>query len=111
VPSPEILVVPGHLADTDRPILLAATKGWDGRAPRSFAGIMRQVKARLIEGRGAIQVVVVFCDSWDSGSFEEHHREELGAHARNGVGFVFALVGVPDRVLVPVPVAFDPAPR
>jgi hypothetical protein len=111
VPSAEIMVVPGHLADTGRPILLAATKGWNGRAPRSFASIMRQVKARLIEGRGAIQVVVVFCDSWDSTSFEEHHREELGAHARNGVRFVFVLVGVPDRVVVPVPVAFDEVPQ
>ena len=39
------------------------------------------------------------------------HREELRAHARNGVRFLFVLVGVPDRVLVPVPVEFDEAPR
>ncbi len=69
---------------------------------------MRQVKGRLTESRGGdVKVVVVFCDTWDSASFQEEHREELGAHARNGVRFLFMLVGVPDRVLVPVPVEFD----
>ncbi len=61
----------------------------------------------LTESRGDVKVVVVFCDTWDSASFQEEHREELGAHARNGVRFLFMLVGVPDRVLVPVPVEFD----
>ena len=72
---------------------------------------MRQVKARLIESRGTIQVVVVFYDCWDSASFVEEHREELRAHDQNGVRFLFVMVGVPNRVLVPVPVEFDPAPR
>jgi hypothetical protein len=47
--SEDVMVVPGHLADSSRPILLAATKGWSGEAPQSFAKVMRQVKARLIE--------------------------------------------------------------
>jgi hypothetical protein len=72
---------------------------------------MRQVKARLIEAQGAIKLVIVFCDCWDSAAFQAHHREELGAHARNGVRFLFVLVGVPDRVLVPLLIAFDQAPR
>jgi hypothetical protein len=55
-------------------------------------------------------LVYVFCDSWDSASFEEEHREELRAHDANGVRFLFVLVGVPDRVLVPVPIEFDRAP-
>jgi hypothetical protein len=105
------MVVPGRLADTSRPILLAATKGWSGKEPQSFAKVMRQVKARLIESRGTIQVVVVFCDCWDSASFEEEHREELRGHDQNGIRFLFVMVGVPNRVLVPVPVEFDPAPR
>ena len=69
-----------------------------------LAKVMRQVKTRLIESRGAIQVLVVFCDCWDSASFEEEHREELGAFERNGLRFLFLLVGVPNTVLIQVPV-------
>ncbi len=68
---------------------------------------MRQVKARLTEACGPIQVAVVFSDSWDSASFKEQHREELRALDKNGVRFVFFLVGVPDRNLIPVPVGLD----
>ena len=35
----------------------------------------------MIESNGTIKVVIVFCDSWDSTSFEEEHREEPGPHA------------------------------
>ena len=38
------------------------------------------------------------------------HREELEAHARQGVRFAFVMVGVPNRVLGPVPVDLDHAP-
>jgi hypothetical protein len=62
--SDDVMVVPGHLADSARPILLAVTKGWNGKEPHSFARVMRQVKARLIESRGTIQVVIVF---WGKG--------------------------------------------
>jgi hypothetical protein len=104
--SEDVMVVPGHLADTSRPIVLAVTKGGGGKEPQSFAKVMRQVKARLIESLGTIQVVIVFCDCWDSASFEEEHRDELRAHDQNGIRFVFVLVGVPDRMLVPIPVEF-----
>jgi hypothetical protein len=59
------MVVSVHLADASRPILLTATKGWSGKELESFAKVMRQVKARLIDSRGTIQVVIVFCDCWD----------------------------------------------
>jgi hypothetical protein len=111
LPSPEIMVIPGHLADTARPILLAVTTGWNGKDPRSFATVMRQVKTRLIEAQGTIKLVIVLCDSWNSAAFQADHHEELSAHARRGVWFLFLLVGVPDRVLGTVPVAFDQAPR
>jgi hypothetical protein len=104
--SQDVMVLPGYLEDAARPILLAATKGWSGNSPRSFTKIMRQIKARLIESRGATQTVV-FCDSWDSASFEEEHAEELRAFASTGVRFSFYLVGVPDRKLVPITVGFD----
>jgi len=109
--SDDVMVVPGHLADASRPILLAVTKGWSGKEPQSFAKVMRQVKARLIESNGTIKVVIVFCDCWDSASFQEEHREELRAHDKNGVRFMFVLVGVPDQILVPVPVEFERSPR
>jgi hypothetical protein len=111
VPSRENMVLPGHLDDTCRPILLAVTRGSNGKEPLSFEKVLRQVETRLIEARGSVWHVIVLCDSWDSASFEEVHSDELGAHARNGVRFQFVLVGVPDRVLVALPVAFDLAPR
>jgi hypothetical protein len=109
--SDDVMVVPGHLADSARPILLAVTKGWSGKEPHSFARVMRHVKARLIQSKGAVQVVIIFCDCWDSASFQEEHREELSAHDRNGVRFLFVLVGVPDNILVPVPVGLDASSR
>ena len=111
LPSQQIMVVPGHMADTFKPVLLAVTRGWNGKAPLSFEKVMRQVKTCLIEAKGSVRQVIVVCDSWDSASFEEVHRDELGAHSRNGVQFEFVLVGVPDRILVALPVAFDLAPR
>jgi hypothetical protein len=45
----------------------------------------RQVKARLTESNGSIKVVIVFCDCWDSASFEDEQREELREHAQNRV--------------------------
>src|SRR5262245_43226663 len=106
------MVVPGHLADTARPILLAVTKGWDAdRGPRAFARVLRQVKARLIEGHGTIQQVIGVGDGGASAAFRAEQGEELAAHERNGVRFLFLLVGGPERVLVAIPVAFDVAPR
>ena len=111
VGSEDVMVIPGHMDDASRPILLAVTKGWSGKEPQSFAKVMRQVKVRLIEASGAVQMVVVFCDCWDSASFEEEHREELSAFDKNGVRFAFVLVGFPDRNLSPVSVGFDQAAR
>ena len=58
--SEDVMVVRGHLADAPRPILLAATEGWAGKEPQSFAKVMRQVKTRLIEANGSIEVVGCF---------------------------------------------------
>ncbi len=109
--SEEAMVIPGHMDDESRPIPLAVTKGWSAKEPQSFPEIMRQVKVRLIEANGAIQVVVVLCDCWDSTSFEEEHREELSAFNKNGVRFAFVLVGSPNGNLSPVSVGFDQAGR
>jgi hypothetical protein len=38
--SEDVMLVPGHLAETSRPILLAALKGWSGKELQSFARIM-----------------------------------------------------------------------
>lgn len=109
--SEDVMVGPGHLADSTRPILLAVTKRWSGKGPHSFARVMRHFKARLIESRGTIQVVIVLSDCWDSASFQEEHRDELSAHDSNGVRFLFVLVGVPDSTLVPVPVRLGASSR
>jgi uncharacterized protein (DUF1501 family) len=109
--SDQVMVIPGYLDDASRPVLLALTKSWGGKEQQSFAKVMRQVKARLIEARGAIQVVVVFCDCWDSTSFEEEQREELSAFDQNGIRFLFLLVGAPDTVLTQVSIEFGQAVR
>jgi hypothetical protein len=109
--SDEVMVIPGHMDDESRPILLAFTRGWNGKDALSFNRVMRQIKGRLTAARGGIQHVVVFCDAWDTPAFEEEHREELEAHARQGVRFHFVMVGVPNRVIVPIPVGFDRTPR
>jgi hypothetical protein len=109
--SDEVMVIPGHRDDASRPILLAVTQGWNGKNPLSFTRVMRQVKARLTSGQGAVQYVVVFCDAWDTPAFEEEHREELEAHARQGVRFRFVMVGVPDRVISFLPIDLARAPR
>jgi hypothetical protein len=105
-----VMVVPGHQPDSSQPILLALTSGWNGKGALSFTKVLRQAKTRLVEARGAIKLVVVLCDTWQSATFNDEQREELGAHFRNGVKFLFLLVGVPDRGLVPVPVSFDESP-
>jgi hypothetical protein len=70
-------IIPGHRDDASRPILLAVTRGWGSKDPLSFTRVMRQVKARLTAGNGAVEHVVVFCDGWDSPAFEE----KLGSEA------------------------------
>jgi hypothetical protein len=109
--SDEIMVIPGQGDDASRPILLAVTRGWNGKDRLSFTRVMRQVKARLVAAKGGIEHVVVFCDAWDSPSFEEEHREELEAHARQGVRFSFVMVGVPDRIVGAVPIDLDRSAR
>src|SRR5262245_20530517 len=43
--SDDIMVIPGHMDDASRPILLAVTRGWNGKDALSFTRVMRQVKA------------------------------------------------------------------
>jgi hypothetical protein len=57
--------------------------------------VMRQVKARLIESRGTIQVAIIFCDRWDSVSFEEEHE--------NSGAVVFLSLGPDGRPVQPRP--------
>jgi hypothetical protein len=108
--SDEVMVIPGDMDDANRPILLAVSRGWNGKDPLSFTRVMRPVKARLTAAKGAVQYVVV-CDAWDTPAFEEEHREELEAHARQGVRFRFVMMGVPDRVIGAVPVDLSHTPR
>ena len=61
--SDEVMVIPGHMDDASRPILLAVTKSRNGKDALSFARVMRQIKARLTAARGGIEHVVVFCDA------------------------------------------------
>ena len=71
------MIEPGHLADTSQRI--------------------------YSRHRGTVQVVV-FCDCWDSASFEEEHQEDLRAHERNGLRLLFVLVGATEKRVVLLPV-------
>ena len=110
--SDEVMVIPGHMDDDSRPILLAVTRGWNGKEALSFTRVMRQVKARLTAGRGAIQHVVVFCDAWDTPAFEEEHREELEAHCAAGRAVLVRDGRRPQSAASgPSPSSLDHAPR
>jgi hypothetical protein len=66
LPPDEVLVIPGHMDDASRPILLTVTRDWNGKAPLSSTRVIRQVQARLIAARGGIEHLAVLCDDWDS---------------------------------------------
>jgi hypothetical protein len=106
--SEDFRVILERTGDAASPtVLLAVTRDWGGREALSFSRVMRQVKARLIADKGRIKHVVVFCGSWDQPAFEEEHRTELEAHAKQGVRFWFVMVAVSHRPSVSLPVEFE----
>ena len=97
--SDEVMVIPGHMDDTSRPILLAVT-GLGRQEPcRSQGHAAGQGTAdRGPRGRSS---------TWSSSATpgtrplsEEEHREELEGTRPERVRFLFLLVGVPDKTLV-----------
>jgi hypothetical protein len=89
--------------------LLGVSRGNKKGAALSFGKIMTQVKAHLIDCADRTRVVIFLCDLWSPDLLDEH-LEELRAHHRRGVRFLFLLVGTPDRAVAPVAVDLSAAP-
>lgn len=102
VGSNAINTIPGKDREC-RAIVLAVSRGNKKGAALSFGKIMTRVKAHLIECKDRTPVVIFLCDIWSPEILDEH-IEELRAHHRQGVRFLFLLIGTPDRVLAPVAV-------
>ena len=66
------------------------------RAPKSVRRLLDRLKGAIAE--------LVYEPVIEGVSSRDEHREELRAHDQNGVRFLFVLVGVPDKILGPVPV-------
>jgi hypothetical protein len=90
-------------------ILLAVSKGADKRSAVGFPKIMTQVKTHLIDCTDKTRVVIVLCDHWSPTTLDDH-LDELRAHHRRGVRFLFLMAGTPGRVVAPVAVDLGVAP-
>jgi hypothetical protein len=90
-------------------VLLAVSKGADKRTAVGFPKIMTQVKTHLIDCTEKTRVVIILCDNWSPTTLDDH-LDELRAHHRRGVGFLFLMVGTPGTVVAPVAVNLGLAP-
>jgi hypothetical protein len=70
---------------------------------------MTQVKTHRIDCTDKTQVVIVLCDHWSPTTLDDH-LDELRAHHRRGVRFLFLMAGTPGRVVAPVAVDLGVAP-
>ncbi len=102
----DINLIPSSRKAACARILVAVSKGAGKKAALSFPKIMQRVKTHLTDCTGITRAVVILCDTWDSESFMDDHFDELQAHHRKGVRFVFVMAGAPARVLAPVSVDF-----
>jgi hypothetical protein len=84
-------------------VLLAVSKGADRRAAAGFPKIMTQVKTHLIDCAEKTRVVLILCDNWSPTTLDDH-LDEIRAHHRRGVRFLFLMVGTPGRIVAPVAV-------
>lgn len=84
--------------------LLALSKGAGKRERLGFPRIMQQVKTHLIDCSGITKFVIFVCDTWDAAAFLNEHFDELAAHYRRGVRFVFLMVGTPRTSIAPIAV-------
>ena len=107
----QINLIPSRQKGACHAVLVAVSRGASSSAATGFPKIMRQVKTHLIDCAGVTRVVIILCDQWDSKGFMDEHFEELRAHCRRGVRFVFLLAGAPSRNLATVPVDFEATSR
>lgn len=102
----EINIIPGNGPSACRPILVAISRGASRRGKVGFPNILQQVKSHLIDCTEITRIVIFLCDTWDARHFMHEHYEELRAHHRSGVRFLFLMTGAPNTSLTAVDVKF-----
>src|SRR5262249_24863747 len=88
-----INIIPGAKKGKCRSLLLAFALGRCRRGILGLPTVMTKVKTHLIECSGITRVVILVADTWDSAEFFAEYFDELKAHHRKGVRFVFLLAG------------------
>lgn len=102
--GPNVNIIPSRTKTVCTRVVIAISRGRNPRSAMGFPKVMQALKTHLIDCAGITKVAVILCDSWDSQEFVAQHFNELQAHYRKGVRFVFLLAGVPGRKLSRVPV-------
>lgn len=92
-------VIPGHPRPICCTTLLAVSRG--EKKAIGFPNVMKQVREHLIECVGRTKVAIIMCDHWRPTMLDDHIGD-LRAHYRQGVRFLFLMVGAPGRVIAPV---------
>jgi hypothetical protein len=80
-----IVVIPGDNAGHCAPIVLAITKGKDGRSPHGLPNMMREVRAHLIHCFEIAEVVILLTDRWDPDLMKESEAD-FSAYASRSRG-------------------------
>ena len=102
--SSRVNLIPSRHKGACHPVVVAVSQSASRTAAMGFPKIMRKLKAHLIECAGTTRIAIILSDQWDSKSFREEHFDEVRAHHRKGIRFLFLLVGAMGRDLTPVPV-------
>jgi hypothetical protein len=103
VTAPHINILPGSGSGSCAPLLIAFSSGESKRSPIGYSNVLGEIRSHLIKcgpGRtsssSATQVVVLFCDFWDSAEFDSFFNDFATFHSQ-GVEFIFLLSGAPRK--------------
>ena len=102
----DINVIPGSSQGACHPMLVAITRGPSRQGKLGFPVVMDQMKQHLSDCAGITKVVVVLTNSWNTKSFMQDHYDDLRAFHRDGVRYLFLLIGAPNTSLSVVNVQF-----
>jgi hypothetical protein len=101
-----IIPTPSQGAACCAKVLIALSRGDKGAT--GFSSILGKARTHLVRCRGTTKFVIFLCTTWDAAKFCGDYFEELQEiHSKDGVKFVFLLVGTPETSLARVPVALS----
>jgi len=89
-----IVVIPGNGKGHCAPIVLAITKGRDGRSKYGLLNVMRKVRAYMIQCFEIVEVVIMLTDRWDPDLMKESEAD-FSAYASRPYGskIIIPIVG------------------